>query len=87
VSCEKQLNGSRCSLEYDSSGSREHVLHGDVDAPMRRGIFGACGRLNILMIYMPYDGFLCKELAFGDDDCTCVKISIGINFSKLQLIP
>jgi len=33
----------------ESDGSMKHVLHGDVDAPTRRGTFGVSGRLKSIV--------------------------------------
>jgi len=57
---------------------------------MGRGTFGVSDQLKsivkhssgpILMVHASYDMFLFDKLPFwGPDDCTCVKIFIGINF-------
>ena len=40
MGCAKMAEPNKMSLDAEFSGSREHVLHVDVDAPMRGGNFG-----------------------------------------------
>ena len=47
MSCKiARLNRSRYSVDAESSGPKEHVLHWDVDASTGRGTFGMSGRLQ-----------------------------------------
>ena len=80
--------------DAELGGSKEHVLHEDVDVLMGSGNFWASGQLKSILgvgqgcavqktgepilTIYIYYVLLWKELAFGG--CTCIKIFSGINF-------
>ena len=50
MSCAKLADPTEMGFDMPSRvGSREHVLHGNVDAPREWALFGVCGQLKSIV--------------------------------------
>ena len=71
------MNRTRCRWDAESGGSREHVLHRDVDGLYLKGHFGVDGRLKSIVKHRIF-GIGYKKASIRSQDSARRQFQVGL---------